>query len=88
MGDQPRCERPVAPCWQGRGDSNPEPPVLETGALAVRATPLRPLILRWSRPPRNTPPPEGRGRVAAPASAEVNGKLGMGQTMAPGRVTS
>ncbi len=27
--------------WQGRRDSNPQHPVLETGALPVRATPLR-----------------------------------------------
>src|SRR5262249_23927673 len=36
--------------WQGRRDSNPHPPVLESGALAVRATALaRPTSLPCGR---------------------------------------
>src|SRR5574341_1159548 len=40
--------------WQGRRDLNPQHPVLETGALPVRATPLR---LPWP----SSRAPKGRG---------------------------
>src|SRR6266446_7275625 len=38
------CQHFPARAWQARRDSNPQHPVLETGALAVRATGLQPRV--------------------------------------------
>ena len=46
---------------QGRRDSNPQPPVLETGALPIRATPLR------------IPSARSRGKGGEPAWAKSTG---------------
>src|SRR6267142_760360 len=49
--------------WQGWRDSNPHPPDLESGALAVRATPLVPV--RGASPPFPTSPQNCGGKAAA-----------------------
>ena len=71
--------RPAHARWQGRRDSNPQHPVLETGALPVRATPL--LVFHYTRSPRPSQPgTAGVGPIGSPRLA-VEGVLA-----APGAV--
>src|SRR5436853_400669 len=46
-GQSPRSNLVIPAQWQGWRDSNPHPPDLESGALAVRATPLSPPPRRY-----------------------------------------
>src|SRR5439155_23734521 len=50
--------------WQGWRDSNPHPPDLESGALAVRATPLDISRRGPRRPPPRPPPSIARAKPA------------------------
>src|SRR5215472_16041306 len=44
--------------WQGWRDSNPQPTVLETAALPIRATPLRDVLSGPSTGPEESKPPQ------------------------------
>ena len=79
----PRATRSVATCSQGRRDSNPQPPVLETGALPIELLPFTGGHARHA-----APAPVRAGHAAQggqPPSAECTGRPTAGRTAATTR---